>query len=135
MKFVFFVLFYVVFGTTSIYIPILIKGFVPSEISMGLITIVMSTVCYNASEKMLQLFGEQSRKKTAFFINLIAFAFVSICSIVLCILITNGKDLLVWSAILYLCSWIIWWYQNWNNTNLENTSAIDTMGGNNGQFK
>ena len=134
MKFVFFLVFYVGFGTASIYIPILIKGVIRSEISIGLLTIVMATVCYNASEKMLQLYSEHPKMKMAFFINLIAFAIVSIIAIVLCIGISQGSDLLIWSISLYVLSLLLWWYHNWDNKNLENTSAIDTMGGNNGQF-
>lgn len=134
MKFLFFILFYVVFGSASIYIPILIKGAVPSEISIGLLTIVMSTVCYNASEKMLQLFDEHSKMKMAFFINLFAFAAVSIIAVVLCIGISKGYDLLIYSIILYILSCLFWWFHNWNNKNLENTSASDTMGGSYGQF-
>lgn len=135
MKFVFFLVFYVGFGTASIYIPILIKGVIRNEISIGLLTIVMATVCYNASEKMLQLYSEHPKMKMAFFINLIAFAIVSIIAIVLCIRISQGSDLLIWSIALYVLSLLLWWYHNWDNKNLENTSASDTMGGSYGQFK
>jgi hypothetical protein len=135
MKIFFFLIIYVGFGTASIYIPILIKGVVPSEISIGLLTIVMSTVCYNASEKMLQLFGEHPKNKMAFFINLMVFAAVSIIAVVFCICISKGSDLLIGTFVLYVLSWGFWWYHNWDNQNLENTSASDTMGGSYGQFK
>ena len=74
MKFVFFLIFYVILGTTGITIPVLIsQQFAPNEISIGFITIVMSAIGYNASERIMQLYDSNSRsQKTEMFINLIA---------------------------------------------------------------
>lgn len=99
MKFVFFLIFYVILGTTGITIPVLIsQQFAPNEISIGFITIVMSTIGYNASERIMQLYDSNSRsKKTEMFINLIALVIALLCTIYVCICIL--KPTTIWVSI------------------------------------
>ncbi len=132
MKFVFFLIFYVILGTTGITIPFLIsQQFVPNEISIGFITIVMSTIGYNASERIMQLYDSNSRsQKTELFINLIALVIALLFTIYVCIWVLKPTTIWV-SIIVYVLSCLFWWFQNWNNKNLEKTSASDALGGNN----
>ena len=132
MKFVFFLIFYVILGTTGITIPVLIsQQFAPNEISIGFITIVMSAIGYNASERIMQLYDSNSRsQKTEMFINLIALVIALLFTIYVCICIS--KPTTIWVSItVYVLSCLFWWFQNWNNKNLEKTSASDALGGNN----
>ena len=132
MKFVFFLIFYVILGTTGITIPFLIsQQFVPNEISIGFITIVMSTIGYNASERIMQLYDSNSRsQKTELFINLIALVIALLFTIYVCIWVLKPTTIWV-SIIVYVLSCLFWWFQNWNNQNLEKTSASDAVGGDN----
>lgn len=132
MKFVFFLIFYVILGTTGITIPFLIsQQFAPNEISIGFITIVMSTIGYNASERIMQLYDSNSRsQKTELFINLIALVIALLFTIYVCIWVLKPTTIWV-SIIVYVLSCLFWWFQNWNNKNLEKTSASDALGGNN----
>lgn len=132
MKFVFFLIFYFILGTTGITIPFLIsQQFAPNEISIGFITIVMSTIGYNASERIMQLYDSNSRSpKTELFINLIALVIALLFTIYMCIWVLKPTTIWV-SIIVYVLSCLFWWFQNWNNKNLEKTSASDILGGNN----
>lgn len=133
MKIFFFVLFYVILGTAGITLPWLVnKDIVASEVAIGLVTIVVSTVGYNATEKVLQLIDEKSNSKKAAFVNISALVLALIFTIVVCNLIERPLAIIV-SIIAYLLSCLFWWFQNWNNKNLENTSA-DTLGGGTEQF-
>lgn len=134
MKVFFFVLFYVVLGTAGITLPWLVnKDIVASEVAIGLVTIVVSTVGYNATEKVLQLIDEKSNSKKAALINISALVLALIFTIVVCNLIEKPIAIII-SIIAYLLSCLFWWFQNWNNKNLENTSAPDTLGGSIEQF-
>lgn len=134
MKIFFFVLFYVVLGTAGITLPWLVnKDIVASEVAIGLVTIVVSTVGYNATEKVLQLIDEKSNSKKAALINISALVLALIFTIVVCNLIERPMAIVI-SIIAYLLSCLFWWFQNWNNKNLENTSAPDTLGGSIEQF-
>ncbi len=134
MKIFFFVLFYVVLGTAGITLPWLInKDIVASEVAIGLVTIVVSTVGYNATEKVLQLIDEKSNSKKAALINISALVLALIFTIIVCNLIERPIAIII-SIIAYLLSCLFWWFQNWNNKNLENTSAPDTLGGSIEQF-
>ena len=134
MKIFFFVSFYVVLGTAGITLPWLVnKDIVASEVAIGLVTIVVSTVGYNATEKVLQLIDEKSNSKKTALINISALVLALIFTIVVCNLIERPLALII-SIIAYLLSCLFWWFQNWNNKNLENTSAPDTLGGSIEQF-
>jgi len=139
MKISFFVIFYVILGTTGITIPWLVNhAIIPSEVAIGLVTIVVSTVGYSAAEKVLQLFegneekGSEERKKDKIvgYINLCALVFALIFTTIVCLLIGHPSALVI-SIIAYLLSCFFWWFQNRDNKNIEYTS---TLGGDANQF-
>ena len=101
-----------------------------TAISIGLITIVVSTVGYNASEKIMELFDLDSKKKKIdLFLNLAAIVIVLLLTTVICISVSNEYKIDIWIASgAYLFSCIVWWLQNWNNKNLE-VNPTDAMGG------
>jgi uncharacterized membrane protein len=131
MKLLFFILFYVIVGTTGITIPILIDHNcdIPA-ISIGLITIVVSTVGYNASEKIMELVDLDSKKKKIdLFLNLVAIVVVLLLTTVICISVSKQYKADIWIAGgAYIFSCIFWWFQNWNNKNFE-VNPTDAMGG------
>ena len=91
----------------------------------------MSTIGYNASERIMQLYDSNSRsQKTELFINLIALVIALLFTIYVCIWVLKPTTIWV-SIIVYVLSCLFWWFQNWNNKNLEKTSASDALGGNN----
>lgn len=140
MKLIFFSFFYVCLGTIGITIPWFISGTVSlSEIAIGLVTIAISSVGYNASEKFLQFYDERPSKKAVLLFYLLSLLVTLILSILVCITVSKGDsdgknyEVLYYSIPAYLISCIFWWVQNWNNRNFENTSA-STLGGKAEQF-
>lgn len=134
IKFVFFLIFYVLLGTTGVTIPLLLSDeFMPNEISIGLVTIIMSTVGYNASERIMQLYDEKANKKVENFINLVALVIALMITIYVCIRVTKPSTIYI-AAVFYLISCGFWWFQNWNNKHLEDTHSATTLGGDIEQF-
>lgn len=127
MKIIFFILFYVILGTAGITIPWLVnKTIVIPEVAIGLVTIIMSTVCYNATEKILQIIEDKTNLKVIVFINIVALVLALVITVVVCL--TDNNIALIISIIAYLSSCIFWWFQNWDNKNIENT-PLSTLGG------
>ena len=134
IKFVFFLIFYVLLGTTGVTIPLLLSDeFMPNEVSIGLVTIIMSTVGYNASERIMQLYDEKANKKVENFINLVALVIALMITIYVCIRVTKPSTIYI-AAVFYFISCVFWWFQNWNNKHLENTHSATTLGGDIEQF-
>lgn len=133
MKICFFVLFYLLLGTAGITLPWLVNlSIVPCEAAIGLVTVVVSSVSYNASERILQIIEEKSNKKGPAFVNIIALVLALLFTIVVCVL--KGNGVAVWIAIIaYLLSCVFWWFQNKENKNIENSST-PTLGGDVSQF-
>jgi len=133
MKFLFFLLFYVILGTTGITLPWLVNQTIESsDVAIGLVTIIMSTVGYNATEKILQIIEEKANRKTTAFVNLVALVLALLVTIVVCNLIDKNIAIVI-SVIAYILSCSFWWFQNWNNKNIESTSQ-STLGGSSKQF-
>lgn len=135
MKLVFFLFFYVLLGTAGITIPMMInQDIVESDISIGLITIVVSTVGYNASEKIMQLFDVKSAdNKIKALVCLIALVLVLYSTIYTCTRVKEDET--IWIAVItYGLSCVFWWFLNWNNKNIENTNASNALGGSKEQF-
>ena len=131
VKIVFFVLFYVILGTSGIWLQLLVnKNIARADVAIGLVTIVASTVGYNATEKVVQLFDDSTNKhkKTNAIINISAMALSLILTMIVCELITN-KIALVISILAYLGSCCFWWFHNWNNKNFEDDSPVSALGG------
>lgn len=129
IKFLFFAICYVVVGSAGIWIPYVVNGsYDPKTTALGLVSIVMSTIGYRATEKLLQLLGptnDNNRKEGAY--N----AFALILSFIAAFIVSNriNDPKIIRVAIgAYLCAAAFWWYQNWNNSNFE-TKASDALGG------
>lgn len=126
MKFLFFLIFYVGFGTAGVTVPLLLGSNATNPVVIGLITIVMSSVGYNAPEKIMQLLGHDGIKKREGAINLFALAIATMVTFFVCAKISHPNiKYVAWVA--YVLSCLFWWYQNWDNQDLE---ATDALGGN-----
>lgn len=131
MKITFFIIFYVILGTTGITLPWLVEqAIVLDEVAIGLVTIVMSTVSYNATEQILRIIEEKKNLKDIAFVNIVALVFALIFTIVVCHL--DGVIAIIVSIIAYVLSCVFWWFQNRDNKNITSTS---TLGGDTSQFK
>ena len=133
MKIIFFIVFYLLLGTAGIWLPWLVNlSIVPSEVAIGLVTVVVSAVSYSSSERILQIIEEKSFKKGPAFVNMVALVLALLFTLVVCIL----KDLdvaVAISIIVYILSCVFWWFQNKENKNIENPST-STLGGDVSQF-
>ena len=141
MKILFFIFIYVLLGTLGITVPWAVhQEFIPSEIAIGLVTVAMSYVGYNASEKILESYDRKPHKKITLFLYVLSLIIILIITLLVCIRVTQDKHsndennfALYFSIGAYVISCIIWWIQNWNNKNFKNTSA-STLGGDSSQF-
>lgn len=133
IKLIFFGIFYILLGTTGISIPIVLNGIVLEDISIGLVTIVVSTVGYASTEKVLQLFDEKTTKFEVV-INLSMMVLALFCTIVVAICISkNNSNVPLWiSVVSYIISCVFWWYQNRDNKNLAENDSV--LGGSPSQF-
>jgi len=132
MKITFFIIFYVILGTAGITLPWLVEQAIAlDEVAIGLVTIVMSTVSYNATEQILRIIEEKKNLKDIAFVNIVALVFALIFTIVVCHL--DGVIAIIVSIIAYVLSCVFWWFQNRDNKNIMNTS-ISTLGGDTSQF-
>ncbi len=132
MKITFFIIFYVILGTTGITLPWLVEqAIVLDEVAIGLVTIVMSTVSYNATEQILRIIEEKKNLKDIAFVNIVALVFALIFTIVVCHL--DGVIAIIVSIIAYVLSCVFWWFQNRDNKNIMNTST-SPLGGDTSQF-
>ena len=132
VKFLFFFIFYILLGTTGISIPCFLNGFIESDISIGLVTIVISTVGYSSTEKILQLYDNKSTKLEVV-LNLGMMVLFLLCTIVVAILISKNNENVkcpLWIACgSYIISCVFWWYQNRNNKNLTENNCTSALGG------
>jgi len=134
MKIVFFIVFYLLLGTAGIWLPWLVNlSIVPSEVAIGLVTVVVSAVSYSSSERILQIIEEKSFKKGPVFINMVALVLALVFTLVVCILKDFGIAVAI-SIIVYILSCVFWWFQNKENKNIENPSTTSTLGGDASQF-
>lgn len=132
MKITFFIIFYVFLGTTGITLPWLVEqAIVLDHVALGLVTIVMSTVSYNATEQILRIIEEKKNLKDIAFVNIVALVFALIFTIVVCHL--DGGIAIIVSIIAYGLSCVFWWFQNRDNKNIMNTST-SPLGGDTSQF-
>lgn len=124
-------------GTTGITIPMLInERFDVYTVAIGLITIVVSNIGYNASEKIMQLVDANAGdNKKELFMNLAAIVLALLFTIVVCIRTSNNHESVIWISVLaYILSSVFWWFQNRDNSNLEPTTPTSPLGGSEEQF-
>lgn len=123
-KWIFFVVFYVLMGTAGITIPLL-YDFNACDFATGLITIVVSIVCYSCGELLLK--SNLKKFEKIIYISAICLALFSALFVVKYANDNNKIASLVWSSILYLLSCILWWYQKRDSDLFDDATA--SMGG------
>ncbi len=133
VKLIFFGIFYILLGTAGISIPIFLNGIVLEDISIGLVTIVVSTVGYASTEKVLQLYDDKTTKFEVI-INLSMMVVALFCTIIVAICISKKNQCLPLciSVFSYIVSCGFWWYHNRDNTNLTENDSV--LGGSSNQF-
>ncbi len=129
-KILFFVFFYLIIGSCGVWVPALFSNIQCDDISIGLITIVISSM-YSSAEKILSILSIGRKDKgLEGIIYLIAIGIPFIISLGIGKLIFEELNViaLIASIIIYILSWWLWWYQNSDNPALiEN--PIDIIGG------
>lgn len=127
-KIVFFVVFCLLLGTLGVTIPgvdyYLKEGKIPiDDISIGLITIVVSTIGYSAANIIIK-----SNNKLDLLFNVCALALSIVSTVFIVIFLSNKReDISIWvSLVVYLLSLCFWWYQNRNEVIID---AENSLGG------
>ena len=132
-KLVFFIIFFIIFGTSSIWMTAFIHGIKKEEFIIGLLTIYVAGV-YSSAERILAFTRTKNVKGDEDLIDLVAVAstffvpFFVIMSIDKCFIFSAAIS--IFSYILYC---ILWWYQNRDNKNLDGN--FNTLAGSAEQFK
>lgn len=122
----------IVLGTSSIWLSAMFGILDWKATSLGVITIVISSLAPTCAERILSLMG--SNKKFEVFVNYV----IPTVSCVLCFIviaqINTGNRLcaLIISGVAYVCYPFVWWYQNRDNKVLE--ESTNALGGGLGQF-
>ena len=124
-KLLFFTVFFMVFGTSSIWIAALFLDIDFKDFIIGILTISIAAV-YTSAERILTMMKTKKIQNNEDIIELIA---VTMPIIISCLVIVSA----IISIVTYLLYCRLWWYQNRDNENFaENTS---TLGGDISQFK
>lgn len=119
-------------GTSSIWLSALFDNLDWKAVSLGFITIVISSLAPTCAEKILSLIG--SNKKFEVFVNYA----IPIASFVLCFVVIsqinndNKVCALIISLLSYACYPFVWWYQNRDNKTLD--ESVNPLGGRADQF-
>lgn len=121
-KLIFFIL-YVLLGTTGITIPWAMTGFNSFSISIGLVTLISSSVGYSSAEKIMGLFTQEissTNKKEAAY-NILAMIMSLLCTVFVSIWLSNNHTIwaLFLSIVAYIMTCIYWWHQNNDNKNFN----------------
>ena len=139
-KILFFGVFYIILGTLGLTIPsisyYLTNHVWPlDDISIGLITIVVSTVGYSTAEKIIVLRGKKSNLSEMLW-NLVALVLSIVLTIFVVIFLGNEVICfpLILSCLAYIFSCILWWYQNRDNDNFNKNIGENALGGSPEQF-
>ena len=132
-KLIFFVVFFMGFGTSSIWMSALFLDIDCKDIVVGILTISIAAV-YTSAERILTFMMTKRIENNEDIVELIA---VSVPIIISCIVIGLLEKCIVASAILasitYLLYCRLWWYQNRDNKTFDNSS--NALGGGIEQFK
>ena len=132
-KLIFFLVFFIGFGTSSIWMSALFLDIDSKDIIVGILTISIAAV-YTSAERILTLMRTKKIENNEDIVELTA---VSVPIIISCIVIWLLEKCIIASGVLagitYLLYCILWWYQNRDNKTLENSS--NALGGGVEQFK
>ena len=131
-KLVFFTIFFLGFGTSSIWMSALFLSIDIKDIVIGLLTISIASV-YTSAERILALMRKRKIEDNEDLIELIA---VSAPIIISCVVIGFIENCIVISAIISILAYVsycrLWWYQNRDNKNLGDSA--NALGGGLSQF-
>lgn len=131
-KLTFFIFFFVGFGTSSIWMSMLFLDVAWEDIIVGILTISIAAV-YTSAERILAFMRDKKIKNNEDLIELIA---VTLPIIISCLVIGLLKKCITASAIISIVTYILycrlWWYQNRDNSNLDENS--NALGGSSSQF-
>lgn len=126
-KLVFFIIFFVGFGTSSIWMSLLFLDVDYDDVIVGFLTISIAAV-YTSAERILTMMRTKKIQNNEDIIELIAVALPIIIS---CLVIGFLKKSIIVSAIIsgitYLLYCRLWWHQNRDNMALDEN--FNTLGG------
>ncbi len=132
-KIVFFIIFFLGFGTSSIWMSALFLDIDIKDIIVGILTISIAAV-YTSAERILTLIRKRKIEDNEDLIELIA---VSIPLIISCLVIGLIEKCIILSAIISFISYVLycrlWWYQNRDNKTLDGN--MNPLAGSAEQFK
>jgi len=132
-KLAFFIIFFFIFGTSSLWMSLIYLSIDIEDIIIGLLTISIAGV-YSPAERALELMRTRKIEDNEDLIVLIAIA----TPIFISALVIGFIDKCLWlsgslSIITYFLYCILWWYQNRDNKNLDGN--FNTLAGSAEQFK
>ena len=131
-KLVFFIIFFFIFGTSSLWMSLIYLNIKIEDIIIGLLTISIAGV-YSPAERALALMRTRKIEDNEDLIVLIAIA----APIIISALVIGFIDKCLWlsgfiSIITYYLYCRLWWYQNRDNENLGGN--FNPLAGNTEQF-
>lgn len=124
-KLIFFIVFFLICGSSSIWMSFLFLEVGLKDVAIGLITIAIASVCASA-ERVLEIVRTQRRIDNEDIIGLAAVVIPLLISIIV-VGILKKSELLAFglSVIVYISYCILWWYQNREKEIFEEpTSAL-----------
>lgn len=124
-KLIFFIVFFLICGSSSIWMSFLFLEVGIKDVAIGLITIAIASVCASA-ERVLEIVRTQRRIDNEDIIGLAAVVIPLLISIIV-VGILKKSELLAFglSVIIYISYCILWWYQNREKEIFEEpTSAL-----------
>ena len=132
-KLIFFIIFFLIFGTSSLWISVIFWGFKIEDFIIGLLTISIAGV-YSSAERILAFMRSKKVEGNEDLIELIA---VAATFFVPALVIGSINDFFELSAVISIISYVLycrlWWYQNRNNENLDDN--FNALAGNAERFK
>lgn len=131
-KLIFFIVFFIGFGTSSIWMSVLFLDIDCKDIIVGILTISIAAV-YTSAERILTMMRTKRIDNNEDIIELIA---VSVPIIISCIVIGLLEKCIIASGIIVIITYLLycslWWYQNRDNKTLD--ESTDALGGGTNQF-
>lgn len=132
-KLIFFIVFFLICGSSSIWMSFLFLEVGLKDITIGLITIAIASVCASA-EKVLEIVRTQQQIDNEDIIGLAAVVIPLLISIIVVGVLKKSEAFACGLSIIVYVSYCgLWWYQNRDNKTLEENSNV--LGGAVEQFK
>lgn len=111
-KLIFFIVFFLIYGSSSIWMSFLFLEVGLKDITIGLITIAIASV-YASAERVLEIVRTQRRIDNEDIIGLAAVVIPLLVSIIVVGMLKKSEAFACFlSIIVYVSYCILWWYQN-----------------------